>query len=75
MKQIHITKATGGWRAEDTDGNVVTTALDKEACIHQTAEAAEQMGEPVSVMIHREDGTFEEERTYPRSADPSRSSG
>jgi hypothetical protein len=28
-----------------------------------------------SVKIHRADGTFEEERTYPRSADPSTSKG
>ena len=28
-----------------------------------------------SVKIHREDGTIEEERTYPRSADPRESKG
>lgn len=30
---------------------------------------------PVSLRIHKRDGTFQEERTYPRSADPKRSKG
>ena len=29
----------------------------------------------VSVKVHKEDGRFEEERTYPRSSDPKRSPG
>lgn len=32
-------------------------------------------GKTASVKIHKADGTIEEERTYPRSADPRRSEG
>jgi len=32
-------------------------------------------GKTASVKIHKADGTIEEERTYPRSADPRRSKG
>jgi len=32
-------------------------------------------GNTVSVKIHKADGTIEEERTYPRSADPRRTKG
>ncbi len=30
---------------------------------------------PASVKIQKQDGTFEEERTYPRAADPRKSKG
>lgn len=33
------------------------------------------MVEPTSLRIHRRDGTFQEERTYPRAADPKKSKG
>ncbi|WP_080393289.1 DUF2188 domain-containing protein [Pseudomonas syringae] len=32
-------------------------------------------GKTASLKIHKEDGTIQEERTYPRSADPSKSKG
>ncbi len=32
-------------------------------------------GKTASVKIHKKDGTIQEERTYPRSADPRRSEG
>lgn len=32
-------------------------------------------GKTASVKIHKADGTLEEERTYPRSADPRRTKG
>ena len=76
MKRIDITKPGKlAWVATTDDGEVVASELHKDDCIRATAEYAESLGEPVTVKIHREDGTFEEERTYPRSADPRRSPG
>jgi hypothetical protein len=43
-----------------------------EALMRAREIVTEQQG---SLKIHKPDGTFEEERTYPRSADPQKSPG
>jgi hypothetical protein len=68
MDNYHITKDATYW------------SLKKEgaALPSKTAGTLAQAflsNQTASLKIHREDGTFEEERTYPRSADPSRSVG
>ena len=47
----------------------------QEDAIKQTATKARADAEPVSVKIHKENGRIQEERTYPRSADPRGSKG
>jgi hypothetical protein len=54
---------------------VGTGAATKDQAIKNTAGVAKKSSEPVSVKIHKESGRFQEERTYPRSADPRRSKG
>jgi hypothetical protein len=75
MRRVDISKGSDpGWEGKEA-GRVVTRGDTKEECIRNTAQWAEAQGEPISVRIHLEDGTFEEERTYPRSADPPGSKG
>lgn len=52
-----------------------TKAPLKGDAIKQTAEKAKADSQPVSVRIHKEDGSIQEERTYPRKADPKRTKG
>jgi len=74
MKEISVVHRQENWVAES--GSEILLAADKkEDAVRLTVELARSLGEPVSVRIHRVDGQFQEERTFPRSADPSRSPG
>ena len=74
MKEISVVHRQEHWVAES--GNEILLAADKkEDAVRLAVELARSLGEPVSVRIHRVDGQFQEERTFPRSADPSRSPG
>ena len=75
MKRVDIVKRGDAWVGESDDNEIVAEAPTKEEAIRLMADRAENAGEPVSVVIHKEDGTIEEERTYPRSADPTTSEG
>ncbi|WP_421170365.1 DUF2188 domain-containing protein [Aeromonas dhakensis] len=75
MDNYHLTKAmSGGWvfRKANSSTNLLS-ASTKSALIEQVR--AYMQGRTGSVKIHKEDGTIEEERTYPRAADPVRSKG
>jgi hypothetical protein len=76
MKRIDVVKKGKGWAGE-SGGRVVpnTEAATKVEAVRKVAAVAKQATEPVSVRIHKADGKFQEERTYPRSADPRRSKG
>jgi hypothetical protein len=54
---------------------VVSTGDTKTEAVQNTAAVAKSDPDAVSVKIHKADGTFQEERTYPRAADPRRSRG
>jgi hypothetical protein len=76
MKRIDVVKKGDGWAGESGGRTVRNTkAGTKAEAIKRTAEVAKRDRQPVSVRIHKVDGTFNEERTYPRSADPRRSKG
>jgi hypothetical protein len=76
MKRIDIVKKGRGWAGESGGRTVPNTeAATKVEAVRKVAAAAKQGTEPVSVRIHKADGKFQEERTYPRSADPRRSKG
>ncbi len=76
MNNYHIVPILNGWalKQEKTE-TTITTAETKASILHKTAELLDNKATAASVKIHREDGTLEEERTYPRSADPRRSAG
>ncbi len=74
MDNYHITKDGGKWKFQK-EGNqrASKTAETKTEIIKQMRDyMSDKTG---SVKIHKQDGKIQEERTYPRSADPSRSKG
>jgi hypothetical protein len=76
MKRIDVVKKGDGWAGESGGRTVPNTkASTKLEAVRKTAAAAKKGSEPVSVRIHGVDGKIQEERTYPRSADPRRSKG
>jgi hypothetical protein len=76
VKRIDVVKKGNGWVGESGGATVRgTKAPTKAEAVKKTVGAAKKDPQPVSVRIHKENGTFQEERTYPRSADPRRSKG
>lgn len=74
MKRVDLTKKGDQWVAKSGQ-EVIAKAPTKEAAIKRTAKAAKAMPEAVSVKIHKVDSTIQEERTYPKKADPKKSKG
>ena len=76
MKRMDVVKKGDKWRAESKRRAVPgTTAPRKTDAVRKTAQKARSNPEPVTVKIHKEKGGIQEERTYPRKADPGRSKG
>jgi hypothetical protein len=74
MDNYHIKPHDGHW--DLTRQGSVQATLSKPTKAEVLEATREFMaGKTASVKIHRADGTLEEERTYPGSADPSRSKG
>lgn len=75
MKRIDVVKKGDGWFGKDGSGKTVAKAPTKVDAVRKTAEVARKDSQAVTVKIHNETGGFQEERTYPRSADPKKSKG
>jgi len=74
MDNYHITKVNDHWELKKQGATRAShTAPTKDEIVEKTHAFLE--GKTASVKIHKLDGTIQEERTYPRSADPSRSKG
>lgn len=76
MKNYHITKSSNGtgWDLKKEGAARATIkAPTKAELVKATSELLQKSG--ASVKIHKETGAFQEERTYPRSADPKKSPG
>lgn len=74
MKRIDVVKQGDGWVGKQ-DGRVISRGDTKVEAVRNTAAVAQNDPDAVSVKIHKTDGTIQEERTYPRSADPRQSRG
>ena len=74
MKRIDISHHGDEWQAK-AGKKIVARAPNKQEAVRKTAKAARADPGPVSVEIHKLNGRIQEERTYPRSADPRRSKG
>lgn len=73
LKRFEFNKDREGWGLFDQLGDIVEEFKTKaDALGGGTLEKLVGAG---TVRIHREDGQFEEERTFPRSDDPRRSPG
>jgi Uncharacterized protein conserved in bacteria (DUF2188) len=76
MNNYHLVADKEDWslKAERSDV-VILTHPNKLSLIAQLHDFFEGRNEKASVKIHTRNGEIEEERTYPRSADPSKSKG
>ena len=74
MKRVDLVKRGNQW-VQEGGGRVVPRGPLKSEAVKKTAEAAKRDPEPVTVKIHKQNGRIQEERTYPRSADPRQSKG
>ena len=75
LKKYHITKTEDGWQGKAQGGQRASkVGATKKKVLDDMREMAKRQGN-VSLIIHKEDGTIQEERTYPRSSDPRSSKG
>lgn len=69
-KTYHVTKTEKGWHGKKEGGERASITGDtKEEVLRRTIEIAKKQGDS-SVVIHKQDGKIQEERTYPNSSDP-----
>jgi len=74
MDNYHITPTENGWALNKQGAERASkTATTKVEIIKLATEFLD--GKTASLKIHKEDGTIQEERTYPRSADPKKTKG
>lgn len=75
-KTYHVTKTDAGWQGKVEGGKRASIIGETKAEVMQrTIEIAKNHDGNSNVIIHKQDGKFQEERTYPRSSDPSQSRG
>ena len=69
-KNYHITKTEDGWEGKAEGGKRASVkGKTKQEVVKKTIEIAKKQGKS-SVKIHKENGKFQEERTYPKGSDP-----
>ena len=74
MDSYHLSPTSDGWELKKAGAERASKrAATKQELVSVLADVFED--KTASVKIHKADGTLEEERTYPRSADPRRSKG
>lgn len=73
MNNYHVVHKDDQWRLEREGSPRAVRLFDtKEEAVKSAPDLVQG---PASVKIHLKDGSIQEERTYPRSADPSNSPG
>lgn len=71
MNSYHLTKQGTGWVLKPAGSNtIVLQAETKHLLETQLSYFFKLRNEVASVRIHDEWGKFQEERTYPKAADP-----
>ncbi|MBF8747616.1 DUF2188 domain-containing protein [Pseudomonas monteilii] len=74
MDNYHVSPTAEGWELKKAGAERASKrSTTKQELVSSLSEFFE--GKTASVKIHKADGTIEEERTYPRSADPRRTEG
>jgi len=71
--EVRWSKKDGFWHVKARDG-VVRPFMTKKAAIRCGVQVAKSF-QPSQLFIRLKDGTFQEERTYPRSRDPRQTKG
>jgi hypothetical protein len=76
LKRVDIVKRDDHWVGERQGSNrVYVQGSTKDVAVRRAAKKAKRDPRAVSVRIHGRDGRIQEERSYPRSADPRSSKG
>ena len=74
MDNYHLTKKGDHWLLKKAGAERASKTFDDKAtAVRESAAFMRQRGG--SLKVHKADGTIQEERTYPRSADPTKSRG
>lgn len=75
MNNYHLTKQDDQWKLTREGAGRATEVFTgtKQDAVQQSAQRL--AGSGASLKIHLENGRIQEERTYPRSADPRNSKG
>lgn len=69
-KTYHVTKTNSGWQGKLEKGERASvTGSTKAEVLKETIDLAKRQGES-SVIVHKENGKIQEERTYPKGSDP-----
>lgn len=69
-KTYHVTKTKDGWQGKAQNGERASAkGATKKEVVEKTIEIAKNSGNS-SVKIHKGNGQFQEERTYPKKSDP-----
>ena len=74
-KKYHITKTDEGWQGKLEKGKKASVVGCTKAEVQQRTIDLAKNNNNSQVFIHKADGKFQEERTYPRSIDPSKTKG
>ncbi|MXI49847.1 DUF2188 domain-containing protein [Pseudomonas moraviensis] len=74
MDYYHIKKTETLWELVKEGAQRASRTASTKAEITEIASEFLQ-GKTASLKIHKEDGTIQEERTFPRSADPRKTKG
>ena len=76
LKRIDIVKRDDHWVGERKGGGrVYVTGSTKAKAVSNAAKKAKRDPRRVTLRIHGKNGKIQEERTYPRAADPASSAG
>jgi hypothetical protein len=74
MDNYHLSPSADGWELKKAGAERASKkATTKQELMNALTDFFD--GKTASVKIHKADGSIEEERTYPRSADPRRTKG
>ena len=74
MDNYHIVSTESGWELRKEGASRASKKADtKDELLKITGEFMD--GKTASVKIHKKDGVIQEERTYPRAADPRETKG
>lgn len=72
---FHVTKTEDGWVGrKEGKHHALATGETKKQVVAEMIKIAKHH-QPSSLKIHKSDGSFQEERTYPRTSDPVRYKG
>ncbi|MBC8787496.1 MULTISPECIES: DUF2188 domain-containing protein [Pseudomonas fluorescens group] len=74
MDNYHITKKENAWELVKEGAQRASKTASTKAEITEIASEFLQ-GKTASLKIHKEDGTIQEEHTFPHAADPRKTKG